>query len=457
MKNQLNQDLFNSPGPYYTNYPTHGHWKQSVTGDEWEPFAKQFFSNQPSVPLHLYIHVPFCAKLCYYCICNVEITHNVERMRRFTDGIVKELSLYSKFFSDIGTKPNIEEVHFGGGTPAYLPIDQLGRIVEAVKKIIYNKRLTEFAIEIDPRVMRKEDFWTYASWGIDRISFGIQDFDPTVQKYINRVQPYEMVAGLLSNDVRKLFSGGFNFDLLYGLPGQTIEGWKNTLQLTVELEPQRITLLKYAHVPDVKKHMKLIPEDLLPSADTRAEMFVTAVEFFQRNGYEWFGIDNFAKDGDRIIDYKRKRALGRNFGGYTAGVNDMIAIGPTATAALGSGYFQNCYDERDWASKLENDELPIFRGFLLSSDDQLRRHIIFDLICNSQIDVTGTEREYNVNFNSYFSRELDQLKRFEALGLISICERPFTLTEKGRYYARNVAQVFDCYNTNLASYRITGP
>jgi oxygen-independent coproporphyrinogen-3 oxidase len=448
---------FLTPGPYYTNYPTHGHWKKDFTGQTWREYAIEYFRANPNTPLHAYLHVPFCAKLCYYCICNVMITNDRDRMVKFTHYLVKEIELYRAFFEEVGVKPNIKEIHLGGGTPAHLPLDQIERVTKALSTLVDIDTLEEYAIEIDPRIMKKEHFKEYARMGIDRISFGVQDFNAEVQSVINRVQPFELVKSLMDDETRSLFSG-FNFDLLYGLPLQTRESWKKTLDLVMELSPERVTLLKYAHVPDVKKHMKLIPADKMPPLEDMPDMFIDAVEKFTANGYEWFGIDNFAKPTDEMIKAKMDGKLGRNFGGYTTGdVRDMIAIGPTATSTLGASYFQNLYELPAYYGSIDKGEFPIFKGHLHRGDDPLRREVIFQLICNRRVRVKELEKEYNIKFDQYFSDEIGKLKGFQAEGILDITEDEIALTEVGYFLSRNVAQLFDQYNRDPLTYKITGP
>ena len=455
--NETFRKHFLTPGPYYTNYPTHGHWKTGVNDEKWRDYAMKYFHQYPNAPLHLYLHVPFCAKICYYCICNVKITNDREKMVQFTDYVCKEIELYKSFFLELGVKPNIKEIHFGGGTPAHLPIDQIKRVVDALNSLVDISSLEEFAIEIDPRVMNKDHFYEYAKMGIDRISFGVQDFNPEVQSVINRVQPFELVQSLMDLNIRKLFTG-FNFDLLYGLPLQTPERWKKTLDMVLTLSPERITLLKYAHVPDVKKHMKLIPLEHLPPTNILPDMFIDAVETFTKNGYEWFGIDNFAKPSDVMSKAKYEGKLGRNFGGYTTGnVSDMISIGPTATATLGASYFQNLYDLRDYYSSIDKSRLPNFRGHIHDGDDPLRREIIFQIICNRVIKISEIEKKYKINFHDIFEDEINSLRELESQGVLYFNNEKIVLTEMGHFLTRNVAQIFDKYNVNPLEYKITGP
>ena len=248
--------LFNMPGPYYSSYPTLNEWKKPAEDFKYENSLKKYFLEKPDSPIYLYLHIPYCAKLCYYCSCRIHISNNRDTINGFVQCLVKETNMMEKFFNDNKIKPNIKEIHLGGGTPSHLAIAELSEIINSLKKFVDIKNLDEFSMEIDPRTVNFKHFDHYAAFGVDRISFRVQDFDINVQKKINRIQPFELIESLMKEEIQKKFKG-VNFDLLYGLPGQTLETFRETIRLTNILSPERITLIKYAHIPNKRKHMKM--------------------------------------------------------------------------------------------------------------------------------------------------------------------------------------------------------
>ena len=268
---------FNESGPYYSSYPTLNRWHENFGHEQYVRALLEFFEREPDAPIYLYLHIPFCAKLCWYCICNIQISNNRERIQRFVDVLLAEIAMLRGFFETHGIRPNVREIHLGGGTPSHLDNAQISSVVAALGTIADIAELDEFAMEIDPRTITHDNLAHYHALGVDRISFGVQDFDPTVQERINRIQPFEMVRDLLSAETRRMFSG-VNFDLLYGLPQQTRDTFRNTVALTRDLAPDRITLIKYAHAPELRKHMKMIDRDELPPEELLPLMFADAAQ-----------------------------------------------------------------------------------------------------------------------------------------------------------------------------------
>ena len=456
-----NPDLlekFGESGPYYTSYPTHSNWSNNLGHADYVASLKDFFLKNGDEPIHLYVHIPFCAKLCFYCICNIIITNNRERMQHFVDYLCREIDLLDKLFSEISITPNIKEIHLGGGTPSHLENDQLAMLAEKLGGIADLKGLHEFAMEIDPRTTSRESLKFYSTLGINRISFGVQDFDADVQEVINRVQPYEMVDDLLSPDVRECFDG-LNFDLLYGLPRQTRKTFKKTVDLVKVLAPERITLLKYAHAPDLRKHMRLIDSKELPTVDELPLMFHDAVESLTADGYVWVGIDHFAKPSDDLAEAAKEKRGWRNFGGFTTGkTHDLIGIGPTATCVIGDSYYQNAYDIKEYYKAIDEGQFPVRSGYKMDSDDVLRREVIFKIICDSSLDYKQIESKFGISFENYFSQELASLAAFEKDGILEFNQESFGLTSTGRFFGRHVAAVFDRFlQRSQGVYKLTGP
>ena len=451
-------EKFLESGPYYTSYPTHGEWSNKLAHGDYVESIKDFFLKNGNAPIQIYLHIPFCAKLCYYCICNIIVTNNRERVQIFVDYLTREIDLLRELFSRLSIKPNVKEIHLGGGTPSHLENDQLVRIINKLGEIADLKNLEEFAMEIDPRTTTREDLKFYSSLGINRISFGVQDFDPEVQKVINRVQPMEMVEDLLPPEIRAGFDG-LNFDLLYGLPLQTRQTFAKTIEQVKVLAPERITLLKYAHAPQIRKHMRMIDEEQLPSVDELPLMFNDAVNALLAGGYVWVGIDHFAKPTDDLAQAANEKKVWRNFGGFTTGgTHDLIGIGPTATSAIGDSFFQNAYGIKEYYQAIDEGQFPIVQGYEMNTDDAIRRDIIFRILCDSSLDFKPIESKFGISFEDYFSGEIANLAKFEQDGILELDGNSFRLTSTGRFFGRHVAKVFDRFLQTAGSvYQITGP
>ena len=459
MAEYRNRSKFNESGPYYTSYPTLGLWSNEYDNRTYLKSLEELFREYgEDVPLALYVHIPFCAKLCWYCICNIKISNNRERIQEFTDHLTREVQNLADCFKKLSVKPNFQDIHLGGGTPSHLDNLQFAQFMDKLSEFIDFSSLEELSMEIDPRTTNQDDLHYYADRGVSRISFGIQDFDYRVQESINRVQPPEMVGDLLSPDVRARFNG-VNFDLLYGLPMQTRDTFKQTAELVKQLSPERITLLKYAHVPDVRKHMKLIKEDVLPPEDDLPLMFTETVEMFLSADYEWIGIDNFAKKGDKLAVAVESKTLGRDFNGWNTGGTSrhLLGLGPTTTSAFGNYYYQSVYSNEEYYDAINKKEFPILRGFRLSQDDLIRRGVIFSILCKQEINFSEVNANYGINFTEYFSDELDSVqKNFLKEDMVSIHDDSIKVSEWGRFFSRNICRVFDKFWNNK-NYKITGP
>ncbi len=451
-------DLFNQKGPYYTSYPTLGLWSDEYKTKSYQEGLKDLFRQEGScVPIALYIHIPYCAKLCWYCICNLKITNNRNKIQEFTDHLLREMEMLRIFFDQMSIAPNIKEIHLGGGTPSHLDNKQFSQLIDGIAKLVSIDDLSEFAMEIDPRTSSQEDLEFYGEKGVTRISFGVQDFSPDVQKAINRVQPFEMVKNLLSPKIRELFTG-VNFDLLYGLPKQTEDTFAETLDQVRDLSPDRVTLLKYAHVPEVRRHMKMISESDLPQMNILPTIFSGAVDFFLQHNYEWIGIDNFAKKADILAEAAREKTIGRDFNGWNTGkANHLIGLGPSSTSAFGTDYAQAVYGTEEYFQSITNGEFPILRGYKMTNDDLVRRQVIFDLICNQKVDFERIGEKYNLEFKRYFQEELADFKnKFLQRDFIEYKADGLEITFRGRFFLRSIVKVFDKH-WRLKDYEITGP
>jgi len=445
-------------GPYYTSYPTLSIWSEKNNNEVYSNSLLNFYNQYgEKEPVHLYIHIPYCAKLCWYCICNIEVTNSRKKIQYFLDYLYKEINLLAHFIKTNKIKFNITEIHLGGGTPSHLYNDQLSTLLKNLSSIVDFSNLLELTMEIDPRTTTKEDLIYYAELGIDRISFGIQDFNPKVQEAINRIQPPELIEAIFDEKVRGLFKG-VNFDLLYGLPYQTRQTFQDTIKLVNRFKPDRITLLKYAHVPHLRNHMKLIKEETLPDIEDLPYMFMDAVDSFTKHDYEWIGIDNFALKNDDNSKARKSKKLWRTFNGFTPGrTHHMIGLGPTSTSSFGSFYFQSLYDHQDYFKSIDNNQFPIHRGHKLNQDEEIRREAIFSLLCQQEIDFIKLNNKYNIDFQNYFSSELRFLQeQYSRDDVFFMSDDVLSLTTRGRFTIRSICRIFDKYH-HQNKYRIVGP
>jgi len=452
----LNQ--FNESGPYYTSYPTLGLWSKKFQHTEYTDALIDFFTHEgENAPIHLYVHIPFCAKLCYYCICNIQVSNDRARIQQFLDYLIREIDLLKNFFNAHGIKPNIKEIHLGGGTPSHLFNDQFAQLIQKLGTLADIDSLNELTMEIDPRTTKRENLHFFSEQGVKRISFGVQDFDPEVQRVINRVQPPELIDSLLTPEIRSRFTG-VNFDLLYNLPLQTRETFRKTIEQVKKFSPERVTLLKYAHVPDIRKHMKMIKESDLPAADQLPLMFVDAVNGLLEGGYEWVGVDNFAKPSDDLGKAVQKKTVCRTFNGFTPGrTSHLIGVGPTTTSAFGNYYSQSVYGLNDYYKRIGENQFPILRGYKLNKDEIIRRDIIFRLLCKQSVDFNEIDSKYALDHKKYFSEELETLNNgFTDRGILEMAGNVMEVTFPGRFLLRNVCKVFDTFHKNK-DYRVLGP
>jgi len=455
--NQNFKDLFNKPGPYYNCYPILGNWKNySEIKVDYRKSVIDFFKNNNDKPISLYLHIPYCAKLCYYCCCRLHVSNNRQVINNFVKALIKEINLFNDLLKENNLNLNIKDIHFGGGTPSHLTVLEIEEIIQNLKKFIDLKNLTEFSMEIDPRIVEPENFKIYSKLGIDRISFGVQDFDPLVQKKINREQPFELIEKLMKDNLNKYFKG-VNFDLLYGLPAQTRDTFNKTIELTKQLSPERITLIKYAHIPNKVKHMRMIKEEDLPDKNDLPLIFMDSTQKLIEAGYDWVGIDHFAKKTDELSIAKNNGKVYRNFGGETPGyTKDMISLGPTSTSGFGNYYFQNTYDLKEYQEIVNSGKFPISRGYVLNKDDIIRRDCNFSLQCNQVLDINYISEKYKINFKNYFKEEIQQLEKKQDLGMLNLNNDFIKVTTYGRYFVRHICQIFDTFFDYNKEYEIHG-
>lgn len=431
---------FSKPGPRYTSYPTALEFSENFSYDEYINRLKN-----GTKPLSLYFHLPFCRSACYFCGCNVTYTTNKEKMARYLDYLERELDLLSKV---LDTKRKVVQMHFGGGTPTYYDEKSLERVFKAIKARFSNFASdAELSCEIDPRFFNKEQMSVFRENGINRISFGVQDFDEKVQKEIHRIQPLEITQ----NAVKIARDGGIksiNIDLIYGLPYQNLKSFTSTLKTALSLSPDRFAIFNYAHVPWIKKSMRKFDESTLPSPASKLEILKHTMEFLPNNGYKMIGMDHYARLEDELFSALKNGTLHRNFQGYTTkGGADLIGIGLTSIGEGDDYYAQNFKDLLSYENAIDAGRLPNAKGVLLSAEDRLRKAVIMSLMANFSLDINAIEESFNIDFLKHFSTELELLKN--SLGeFIQLSKDKISVNETGALLIRNIAMCFDEYMIN---------
>jgi oxygen-independent coproporphyrinogen-3 oxidase len=431
---------YDRPGPRYTSYPPATEFTEKVTRSHYRKKLEE--SNTRGSPLSLYFHIPFCESGCYYCGCNIIISHRKGIERPYLKRVYREMDLLREVLDPSRV---VDQLHWGGGTPNYLEADEIEEFMEEIKKRFRFSEDAEVSIEIDPRYATPEQLKKIREVGFNRISMGLQDLDEKVQRAINRIQPYELMVRTM-NILRELGFDSINIDLIYGLPYQTRESFERTVDKVIELDPDRIAVYSFAYVPWVKPIQKHIDPETLPSAEEKLRILEMVIERFQSAGYQYIGMDHFAKPDDELAVAQREGKLWRNFQGYTTrkGV-ELIGIGATSIGMLNDSYFQNYKTLREYNEAIDGGNFATFRGILLDEEDMLRREVIMDIMCNLGVSFKKIEEMFGIRFAEHFERELEELRELEEDGLIRIGEGSIDILPVGRLLIRNVAMVFDTY------------
>ena len=424
--------------PRYTSYPTAPHFSAEWGADT---YAQWLTTIDRETPISLYLHVPFCESMCHYCGCYTKITKKEKPLQDYADMLVHEVELVASKLPD--GQP-VSHIHWGGGTPSILPHDAFLRVVDAIRAHFTFTDDMEHAIELDPRTVTKELAETLREAEINRASLGVQDFDRKVQEAVGRVQPYDVVKSAVTH-LREVGIQEINLDLMYGLPFQSRETIRETVELTASLDPSRLALFGYAHVPWMKKHQRLIPEDKLPNASERIALFDDATEALGDYGFEKIGLDHFAKSDDPLAIAARDGTMRRNFQGYTTDEADiLIGIGASSIGKMPQGYMQNSPDFAGWVRSVEAGELPIARGIVMDQDDRARAAIIMSIMTAYEVDIAAVAKDFHVDIEPLRSCYA-QLEELEADG-VSVREGDtIRVTHEGRPLVRLVASVFDAY------------
>jgi len=432
-------EKYNRPGPRYTSYPTAPVWKDDFGPDDLERcFAA---ADERATPVSLYMHIPFCESLCLFCACNVSIQKDKNVAIPYLSALKREIEHVGK---RVSKKRPVIQFHWGGGTPTYLTPAQMEDLFGSTRERFAFAPDAEIGIEIDPRVTSREHLETLRRLGFNRLSMGIQDFEPRVQETIHRVQPYEMTRDTIAA-ARELGFQSLNVDLIYGLPYQTAETFRAAVEQVLTLAPDRVAMFSYAHVPWLKKQQGSFAVHL-PEGMEKFRIFRAGLEGFVAAGYVYIGMDHFARPTDELAVAQRNRTLHRNFQGYTTKAGaDLYGMGVSAISSIGEAYAQNRREVPTYESTVAARGIATMRGYRLSEDDRLRRAVIGRLLCHAVISKRDIEREFGVDFDEHFAPELEKLKEPAAEGLVTSTKDEISVTPLGRIFIRNVAMTFDRY------------
>jgi oxygen-independent coproporphyrinogen-3 oxidase len=434
-------EKYATSAPRYTSYPTAVDWSKDFDPGRYPDLLKDA-AERGEEPLSVYVHIPFCPERCLFCGCNVVITRNEERVEHYLANLERELEHVRA--TGIG-KRRVLQYHWGGGTPTHLNLEQIERVQAAFRKTFELAPEAEIAIEIDPRITTAAQIELLAKLGFNRVSLGLQDLDEAVQKDIKRVQSEEETRAIVDAASASGFES-VNIDLIYGLPRQSVEGFRKTVERVLDIRPERVALFHYAHVPWMKKHQTAMTIDAVPSAETKLRIFTEAVDRFRGAGYEYIGLDHFALPDDELAVALRERRLMRNFMGYTTHAGtDMVSLGVSSIGEVAGAFIQNDPNEPEYNRRVEESGLAAFRGHELTPDDKLRRDVILGLMCNGVLDKREIEAVHGVEFDKVFATELKELEPLAADGLVDLGADALRLTELGQMFMRNVALPFDRY------------
>ena len=433
---------YDRSGPRYTSYPTAVQFSENFNTADYRCQATA--SDSSGRPLSLYFHIPFCARVCFYCGCSKIVTANRKRALPYLQHLYQEIELQAELFD--GERP-IEQLHWGGGTPTFLNHDQMIELMRVTAKHfnLLDHDRGEYSIELDPRELRTDTIEVLRYLGFNRLSLGVQDFDPAVQQAVNRIQSFPLVEAAV-NAARKQGFKSISFDLIYGLPCQSVESFDETLDQVIELAPDRLSVFNYAHLPALFKVQRQIDSGQLPSAEAKLEILQHVIQRLSAAGYVYIGMDHFARPDDELALAQQQGKLQRNFQGYSTHAGcDLIGLGLTAIAKVADCYSQNAKTLDMYYAALDKGELPIQRGIVLTSDDRLRREIISELICHGKLDFAAIEDYYRIRFQDYFAGELRRLAVMEGDGLLHLGVDGISISPSGRLLSRIICMVFDRY------------
>lgn len=436
---------YDARGPRYTSYPTAVQFHDGFTAEDYLRLALASNGDDPeSRPLSIYVHVPFCHSLCYYCGCHKIITRHQHSADPYVEHLVEEMRLQGRLFDP---RRRVDQLHFGGGTPTFLDESQFRRVMDGLFRNfgLHHGEKREYSIEIDPRSVGKDTIPWLAEMGFNRLSLGIQDFDPDVQRAVNRLQDEEWTLFL----IRQAREHGFrsvSVDLIYGLPKQTADSFTHTLDSVVRARPERIAAYSYAHLPEMFRAQRLIREADLPSGAEKLALLSRTVEHLTSRGYEYIGMDHFAVPEDDLVKARQDGSLHRNFQGYSTHAElDLVGLGVSAIGKIGHSYAQSIKLRHEYYDAIDAGRIPILRGVELNADDVLRREVIHALMCGGVAKKRRIESRHGIRFAEYFARELEELGELQDDGLVEVDAQEIRVTPKGRFLLRSIAMPFDAY------------
>ncbi|MFZ5556593.1 MAG: oxygen-independent coproporphyrinogen III oxidase [Pseudomonadota bacterium] len=429
-------------GPRYTSYPTADRFVEAYDEGVYRAWTAKRNIGGIRRPLSIYVHIPFCNTVCFYCACNKIVTKDKTRAVDYLRHLHRELDLQARLFTDDN---EVRQIHLGGGTPTFLADEQLADLFAAIRERFDVRADGEYSIEVDPRKVSAETVAALGRMGFNRMSLGVQDLDPAVQLAVNRIQTEEetmsVITAARANGFRSV-----SIDLIYGLPKQTVASFDDTLARIIGAGPDRVSIYNYAHLPHLFKPQRRIHTHELPAPDVKLQILKLAIDRLTAAGYVYIGMDHFAKPHDELAVAQRQGRLHRNFQGYSTHADcDLVALGVSAIGKIGPTYSQNYRGLDDYYDALGNDQLPIMRGLELTADDLLRRAVIQGLVCHFELSFEPIESQYLVDFNRYFATELAELKAMEADGLVQVKPDWIGVTPRGRLLIRNVCMTFDRY------------
>ena len=433
---------FDVNGPRYTSYPTADRFVEAFGADAARAWLGKRNIGAFTRPLSLYFHIPFCNTICYYCACNKIITTDHGRSAKYLKYLAKELALQSEYLDG---EHEVIQLHWGGGTPTFLSHDEMRQLMDATRRHFKLLEGGEYSIEVDPRKVDGATVALLGELGFNRMSVGVQDFDERVQQAVNRIQTEEETADVIRNARANGFQS-ISIDLIYGLPKQTVMGFNRTLERVLAMDPDRLSIYNYAHLPTLFKPQRRIAEPDLPSPDAKMQILSLAIKKLTDAGYVFIGMDHFAKPDDELAVAQRQGRLHRNFQGYSTYADcDMLSFGISSISKVGPTYAQNVKTLDEYYDSLDRQVLPVFRGIELNADDVLRRSIIQALMCHFELSIESIESAHLIDFRQYFADELDDLKEMERAGLVRVDRDWITVLPPGRMLVRVISMVFDRY------------
>lgn len=449
MDTSVNFDLelirrYDVSGPRYTSYPTAAQFENAFDVMKYVEAARSSNDDPIPVPLSIYLHIPFCESPCYYCACTRVITRHHGKVEAYLNRLYREIELQATLFDRDRT---VRQLHLGGGTPTSLTFDEMQELMDMLQRHFSLSRSAqrEFGIEVDPRTVTADTIQGLAGLGFNRISFGVQDFNPRVQRAVNREQSQQHTLSLI-NAARQAGFNSINADLIYGLPYQTLDTFRETLDTLIEAKPDRIAIYNYAHMPDLFKAQRLIAVDALPDPETKLGLLGLSIEKLTAAGYEYIGMDHFALSTDSLASALHRGTLQRNFQGYSTGAEcDLVGLGMSAIGMIGDTYSQNVKTLHEYSARMDSGQLAVSRGLVMNDDDQVRRALLQQLTCQGRVSYHIYEQHFGVDFQRYFAAELHALEKMASDGLIRMDQEGFLLTSTGRLLIRAVAMVFDGY------------